>query len=241
MVDFFFSQIRESVNHQKNIITAFDADGTLWKNDVGKGFFKFLVRKKKLIKNISMPQKQFDSVLAKQGRKSALIWLAQSLAGFSLKEVYSWAEDFLKENPLKVFPFQKKLIQFFHSKNIPVFIVSSSVQWVLEPALKVFNIPQENIIGVRTLASSEGVITAEAVRPAPIQGDKIKALLKKTGGVPPFFSAGNTLADLSLLEAAKAFRMVVTSAGPDSMNYESEQKLKKTAKAKGWFSLEPHS
>ena len=246
MIDTFLKKLKTEVfSNKQQIFAAFDADGTLWPGDVGRGFFQFLIQKKYLVKKFPNLQKSFNSVVKKKGRKHALEWLAQILSGLKLTEVQSWVKQFFIENPLQAFLINKCVIEFLHSKNIPVYIVSSSVQWVLEEALKAFHIPTERIIGVQTIVQN-GIITDKLILPAPVHENKIKALHKKTKGANPFLSAGNTPSDLSLLTAASHFQLVMASATTESKKllldgnkmYLQEKQLVQIAKDKKWFYLE---
>ena len=124
------------------------------------------------------PPLEFNRISQKQGRKAALIWLAQVQAGVSLEQMDQWVETFLKEQPFKIFWFQKYLIEWMVSKNIIVFIVSSSLKWVLDQALQKYPIPKNNIIGVQTRVE-KGVITDKPVWPTPIHKDKVLSFQKK--------------------------------------------------------------
>ena len=248
MVKTFLKKLKEEVHNNKSknpLFAAYDADGTLWPGDVGRGFFQFLIRKKYLSKKFSNPRAALDHIVQEKGRQYALVWLAQILAGFQLSEVRNWVKQFFKDNPIKMFLINKNTIDFLHSKNIPVYIVSSSIQWVLEEALKPLNIPKDRIIGVHTVVEN-GIITDQPVLPAPVHENKIKALHKKTNGADPFFASGNTPADLSLLEASSHIRLVIASTktsddrlslGGDRTHLQ-EKKLVQIAKDRNWFYLE---
>ena len=234
--DFFIKLTRLLKEAKRPVFCAFDADGTLWPGDVGRSFFQFLIQKKFLIDKFPEPQKTFNLLLQKNGRKTALSWLAQMLAGVKLTNIQSWVKLFFKEQPLTVFLIQKHLVDLLHSEKVPVYIVSSSIQWVLEEALKKFHIPKKRIIGVCTKIQN-GIITDQLIQPPPIKEEKIKALHKITSGKNPFLSAGNTTADLSLLEAASGLQLVISSAKQKDSNYVSERELLQIAKNKGWAYL----
>ena len=170
----------------------------------------------------------------KKGRRAALIWLAQIQSGFSLKKVNQWVSNFLHENPIKIFLFQKHLINWLINNKVNVFIVSSSLKCVLDQALQEYNIPKENIIGVQTLVK-EGILTNKPVLPAPIHKEKVLSLQEKIKGACPLFVAGNTLSDQALLESSTQFRLVVSTAQKGERNYDSERKLLKIAQDRGWF------
>lgn len=213
---------------------AFDADGTLWPVDVGRDFFQYQIQKKLL--NIPRPQDEFDKRLQTDDhRRRALTWLALNLKGKTLGQVKGWVQGFLKNYPLKVFDFQKELILWLCRQEVRVFVVSSSVQWVLEDVIQRYLpcIPPENIIGVKTKIK-KGVITGDLVEPTPVQDEKVPSLLKQSGGQAPVFAAGNTLSDLALLKSARV-RLAVSTAGRESFNHNSEKKLQNLAKQNKWF------
>ena len=236
MAENFLKQIQEKISDSlKNTsypIAAFDADGTLWPTDVGKGFFHYQA-KKNVLKDKD-PLGSFNRIRDQYGKNIALRFPAQAQAGLSLDQLNEIIAGFFKENPLKVFVFQKKLIEWLHQKNIPVFIVSASLKWVLDYALKSYPIPKENIIGVQTLVE-KGVITDKLVLPASIHKDKPLALKKHTEGRPPLFASGNTLSDQALLESATGISLVVASTKEGERNWESERKLLQLAKERSWL------
>ncbi|MDE0119417.1 MAG: haloacid dehalogenase-like hydrolase [Bdellovibrionales bacterium] len=229
-------QIEEALeNTDLPVSAAFDADGTLWPCDMGKNFFQYQVEKGLFKEKIQDPFVEFNRLSQEKSRKIALMWLAQIQSGVSLEQMEEWVKDFLKENPFSVFRFQKNLIEWMVSKNISVFVVSSSLKWVLDQALKAYPIPKNNIIGVKTQVEG-GIITDKPIQPAPIHADKVEAFqrqqLKKQA---PIFVAGNTLSDQALLELSSYIRLVVATARPGGRNYESERKLLNIAKEKHWF------
>ncbi len=226
--------LKKVIDNNHNLVAAFDADGTLWPCDVGKEFFHYQIKKGLLKNKMPDPQAEFDCLYEEKDRKAALIWLAQIQSGFSPEQINEWVSGFLKEKPFKVFLFQKDLIHWLVDNKVNVFIVSSSLKCVLDQALKGYNIPTENIIGVQTLIKA-GIVTNKPVLPAPIHKEKVLSLLEKTKGINPFFVAGNTLADQALLESSTQLRLVVSTAQKGERNYDSERKLLKIAQDRAWF------
>ena len=230
----FKNRLQEIIEDACNPIAAFDADGTLWPCDIGKDFFHYQIKKGFLEKKTPDPQAEFNRIDTERGRKAALLWLAQIQSGFSLEKLNYWISNFLHENPFKIFVFQKNLIDWLISKNVSVFIVSSSLKWVLDQTLQGYNIPRENIIGVQTLVE-KGLITSKPVLPTPIHEEKVQAFQKKTQGTCPLFVAGNTLSDQALLELSTQVRLVVSTAQVGERNYDSERQLLKIAQDRNWF------
>ena len=233
-------QIKQAVipliDKTKNPIAAFDADGTLWPSDVGREFFYYQVEHK-LLKD-PHPNQTFHSIRQKQSRKEALKWLAKVQAKTSFSLMEEQVNNFLNQAPPIAFSFQKNLVEWLLQHKVSVFIVSSSLKWVLDKALVRAGYPVSlsKAIGVETKVVNSQ-ITHELIEPAPIEADKTLSLKKLVGNVRPIFAAGNTLSDIELLKSA-FIRLTVASAVKGSKNYTSEQKLLTIAKKKNWFYLE---
>ncbi len=225
-------------NQLKNVktppIAVFDADGTLWAEDVGRGFFQYQVQNKLL--NIPNPQDQFNNITLNKGRKKALQWLACIQAGTPFKKMQKMVNDFLTNHHPQAFLFQQQLIKWLKKNQVQIFVVSSSLKWVLNSALKVYNLKAHHIIGVETIIKNN-CLSDTLITPAPIGEDKVSAL-KKISPHPPLFCAGNTLSDQYLLEWSSS-KLAVTTAQKGEKNYLSEQQLLKIAKQKNWFYFNP--
>lgn len=224
------------IDNMESPIAAFDADGTLWPSDVGREFFYYQV-KRKLLRD-PHPSQIFHSIRQKQSRKAALQWLAKAQARTSLSLMEAQVNDFLTQAPPKPFSFQKHLIEWLLKHQVSIFVVSSSLKWVLDKALikASYPVPFSNIIGVETKIINNK-ITDELIEPAPIEADKPLALKKLVGNMNLLFAAGNTLSDKELLESALV-KLTVASALEGSKNYASEQELLTLAKKNKWFYLE---
>lgn len=219
-------------------IAVFDADGTLWDTDLGENFFQFQITEKKM----PLPEEPWNHYLELKKKnndpREAYLWLAQICAGFSLTEIQSWARTALeREYPVPIFPDQKKLIEFFHSQGVRIYIVTASVSWAVQPGAEKLNVPAKNVIGVETKVV-EGSITQEPVMPITYKEGKLAALLKHTYGKYPFFACGNTLGDSALLASATLFSLAVCSTRPDDPLYRAEKELQDLAQKKNW---EQHS
>ena len=219
------------LSNGKDLVAAFDADGTLWPHDVGRDFFQYQVKNKLLFSKYPNLEKDFQFLCEKKGRSKGLCWLSQIQAGQTLENLNNNITDFLKQNPVRFFDFQKDLINWFKKYNVKVFIVSSSLKWVLDLALKNF-IPSSQIIGVETKVEN-GIITNEVLFPAPVFAEKVPAFLTKSKA--PIFVSGNSMADKALLEISTGKQLVVSSAQKENSIYKSEQDLLSFAKKQNWF------
>ena len=215
-------------------IAAFDADGTLWNTDLGENFFKYQISHK-LLRNL--PEDPW--LYYRRGKESgdprpAYLWLAQINQGHKIEEVRTWAEEAVRSlAPLPIFEDQQRLIEYFHSLKVEVFIITASVAWAVEPGAQRLGIPVENVLGVRTKVKNH-LVTTEQEGLVTYREGKLQALLEVTNGRKPFFASGNTMGDFALLEGAK-LSLAVGAAQPGQELYATEEALRKEASAKAWL------
>lgn len=215
-------------------IAAFDADGTLWATDMGESFFKYQLSNN-FINGLPKDPWLHYKKMHKENPRAAYLWLAQINAGKSLKDVRECAQRCLLNHPnLELFSGQKEIIKYLQSLGAKIYIVTASIKWAVEPAAALYDIPYENVIGVQTRVEND-LVTTEQLGPITWREGKPEGLLQATNGIKPFFAAGNTPGDLSLLECSTHIRFALNSASPEHPLYKSEKKLQDIAKEKGWF------
>ncbi|MEK6554047.1 MAG: haloacid dehalogenase, partial [Bdellovibrionota bacterium] len=93
-------------------VAAFDADGTLWKCDMGENFFQYKIDKK-LVPFPADPWAHYE-MLKKRSHPEAYLWLAQILEGKTLEQTRTWAKAAVDSIPggAPVFPWMKEIISF---------------------------------------------------------------------------------------------------------------------------------
>jgi phosphoserine phosphatase len=215
-------------------IAAFDADGTLWDTDLGEALFSYQI-KHKLVPLPPDPWKHYHDMKDSVSKRAAYLWLAQINKGLPIAQVREWAKKAVADvSPVPVFPEQKKIIEFLKSIDVEVYIVTASIQWAVAPAAHLFGIPENNVLGIETQVV-DGVITEKQKGLLTFREGKIQALLERTGGVAPYFAAGNTEGDQFLIEGASALKLVVAAAVDGTENYISERKMIAMAKSHGWY------
>ena len=216
---------------------AFDADGTLWDNDVGENFFQFQIDHCNLkgLKNLD-PWSHYEA-LKKKHPPDAYLWLAQLCADHSLDEVRAWSKKAVELSPPNVFPSQQQLIHALLKRNIQIYVVSASVHWAVEGALSAVGLRPENALGVKTKIVND-LVTMDADGPVTWREGKRKALLEKTHGVLPLLCSGNTSGDIHLLECSQGVALAVQSQTVNTKHkklYDDEQVLFDLSKKNGWL------
>lgn len=212
-------------------LAAFDADGTLWAEDANDILMGYERRESlRDLKDLLDPAYQKEGMRYKRCQI-----FAERQAGFFLEEFREHCRQALKESPLHVFSFQKKLLKFLKEKGMEIVIVTASVQWMVEEAVKMYQLPVDQVLGVRNRLEGD-LITGELIQ-TPFKKAKGEVLLNYSGGEACFLAAGNTLTDLPLLEMAK-IPIVVHSASSQSPLFATESRLKEQALEKAWILFE---
>ncbi len=214
-------------------VAAFDADGTLWKCDMGENFFQYKIDKK-LVPFPADPWAHYE-MLKKRSHPEAYLWLAQILEGKTLEQTRTWAKAAVDSIPggAPVFPWMKEIISFLKAEGIEVYIVTASIKWAVEPAAQLAGVAFENVLGIETEVVN-GVVTPKQKGLITYREGKPAALIERTGGRKPVFAAGNTMGDFALLESSSHVRLVHVSDVPGEGNYETEQEVLGIAKSRGW-------
>lgn len=227
----FISLVEDILPDISSPIVAFDADGTLWKEDVGFGFFNYQMSKK-WIDDKNLKEKIHH--LYQNNPQQSCSLIVQSNNNVPLQQYLSWCQEYFNQVPLTIFSFQRKIIQFLHNKGVQIYVVSASPEWVVQEAIRHYALPIDHVIGVKTQIE-EGLISDKLEYPLPIAAGKVSAFLNQSKHNYPFFASGNTVSDIDLLELATHFKLVVGSAQKGDKHFDSERVLLSLAKQKSWF------
>jgi len=228
--------IHQVKNTQQNPCVAFDADGTLWDLDLGEEFFKYQIEKS-LVPFPKDPWDYYHQLKLKNNNpREAYLWLAQINANVPLQTVRLWAQQAVENlTPLPIFESQKSIISLFQKADIEVFVVTAPVKWAVEPGAALLGIPPENVIGVQTKTSSNGIITNEQNGPMTYREGKVEGLLHFNQNRTPFFCSGNTMGDWELLNKASHLQLAVSGCTEvESVLFKTEMDLQMKAQEKGW-------
>ena len=226
----------ERMRPKGRAIAAFDADGTLWNTDLGEGLFSYEINND-TVPLPENPWQHYQYLKDHVSHPAAYLWLAQINKGVSIDLVREWAAAAVAEmHPVPVFPEAVRIIEHLKKLEVEVYIVTASIKWAVEPGAHLLGLTPDDVIGIETEVV-DGIVTEKQKGPITWRKGKVEGLLARTGGVAPYFAAGNTEGDLFLLESATDLRLVMSAAPEGSENYPTEQAMLKIAQQRDWHSF----
>lgn len=200
--------------------TAFDADGTLWADDLGESFLRTLEAEGRVPRGAwAEYERRHETEPA-----DAYAWSALALEGLEEGWVRDRAASFFAAHfRQRIFPAIRTLLEALQAAEVEVAIVSASQHWVVEAAGRELGI--EKVAGV-AVAGSSGRIGGRLVEPIPVGAGKVHWARKLLGRTPGL-AVGNGTIDEAMLDAAH-HRLVIC---PEE---EPETDLARTAHGRGW-------
>lgn len=233
LLDEIKTHIDASLKNATDPVAGFDADGTLWKADVGEVLLRYVI-KNDLIDAIKGKPFDFFSDMYRKDKVKALSWVTQIYQNIPEEEVLHWSEKGLEEEPIEPIPFVKEIIDFLQSRGVAVYLVTASLKWSAIPAAsKLYGIRPEHVIGNQTRIK-EGVISNELIQPLSLQKGKVERFFEATKKTP-FFCAGNSMDDLPLIKMASHIKLAIKTSTKNDDLFETENTLQGIAKSSRWF------
>lgn len=219
---------------QGRAVAAFDADGTLWNTDMGEAFFNYQILNH-LVPLPPDPWAHYNWMKDQVSHTKAYLWLAQILKGVPLRQVQEWAEASAAAQPIPLFAETAAIFKKLRELEVEVYIVTASIKWAVEPGARRLGLREDHVIGIETVVV-DGVVTDIARGVITYREGKALAILQRTGGLKPYFCAGNTEGDRWLLEGASAVRLVLSAAPEGTENFPTEARMLALAAEEGWHS-----
>ena len=214
-------------------LAVFDADGTLWKQDANHLLLNYQIENN--LRNLSDLLSPIWKGEKQRGERCGEFVRRQ--AGLSLREIKQQFKEVLKSESFEMFSFQKDLMSHFKEKGMKIFIVTASMQWLVEDIVDQHNLPVDKVLGVQVKLDRD-ILTDELIFPVTYGEGKKQAFLRETDNRPPLFVAGNSPGDLHLLEMASV-GFVINSASPQNeRNFHGEREMNHLAQKRGWFLLD---
>ena len=175
---------------------AFDADGTLWADDIGESFLRQLEQDGLVPAGSSQG---YDDRVAVD-HADAYGFAVTAMAGLEESLVRDRATRLYREHfARRLFPSVVELLQALLRGGVRVAIVSASNRWLIEAAARDLGVPPVAGVAVELDA---GRLTDRLVAPLPSDEGKVHWARALLGG-PPALAVGNGAIDLALLQDAK--------------------------------------
>lgn len=202
----------------------FDADGTLWRGDVGEDFLRYAAATGLLPGARERVYEHYEALLAKD-HATAYGWTVEVMAGLEEAKLAALCARFFAERFLgRLFPWVRPLFARLEALGREVWICSASPRWPVEPGAASLGVPASRVIAV-DCELDEGRLTGRVKLPVTCGAGKVTWLERK--GVKAALAFGNGDLDVDMLAAARRAVVVGTPDGPDNQ-------LVRGAKSRGW-------
>jgi phosphoserine phosphatase len=182
-------------------VACFDADGTLWSEDVGEAFFRWLVAGDLLtaIDCSGDVWEEYEERVAKD-RNAGYTWAVQVMAGLSDAQVRFWGMQMAAAWPNYRSAMAGLARGLVEDAGFESWIVSASNWWIVDACAPGMHIPHDRVVGVRVAVGDDGVLTDTPVLPVPSGAGKVDAIAEAIG-CQPVFAFGDSMGDFEMLSS----------------------------------------
>jgi phosphoserine phosphatase len=223
-------RVRAAGREFPGAIALFDADGTLWREDVGEAFLRHLVSLGWVrLPDGSDPYEAYERAVDGD-RATGYAYAAQLQAGLEVQRVEAEARRFAAAwVPPRLVGDTARLRELSESAGLLATVVSASALPIVVAAAPLAGFAAERCRGIEVIAR-DGRFTMEVVRPITYAEGKVAAAGK--GGQIALACGDSLTGDLAMLEAAKIAVVVAPGAGSP---------LAEVARRRGWPVLDQDS
>jgi phosphoserine phosphatase len=210
-----------------------DADGTLWRDDIGEAFLRQLVADAALVSPEAQGVDVWESYEHRvaQDKAKGYAWAVQIMAGMPEAEVVARARTFAETFvPAHVLPEMQALLRAARNLGCDPWIVSASSQWIVAAAAPLLQIRPDRVLGVR-LAVQDGLLTSTLVPPVTFRGGKVEAIQKHIGQAPTLVT-GDSSGDVEMMQFSTGAALLIVHP------WKTDPSLRELAQRSGWLSHE---
>lgn len=140
------------------------------------------------------------------------------LSGLTAEEIQEIGEDMFNEKfKNKMYPEMKQLINNLNNYGFEVWILSASPELLYQRfCAEQLGLPEDRIIGVKSLVRADNVVTDQLVY--PVSQDEGKAEVVRTFiKADPLFVGGNSRGDLEMMNTSRGLKIMIN---PDDKKVE---------------------
>ncbi len=209
-------------------LACFDADGTLWSEDLGEALFRWLVAGGLLPIFGPSPDpfaiwEQYEARVAKN-RAEGYAWAVQCMAGVREADLRQWCRQLAFAWP-NYRPQMVGLVKGLQGAGYEVWLVSASNAWVIEAGAELVGVTPSQVLGMRVELAGER-LTQRMLEPLTCNQGKVDAIRQRLNRLPDL-AVGDSLGDLEMLECAKLALVVGRADKPSA-------ELPKVAASRQW-------
>ena len=224
--------VREAGRALPGGVAAFDADGTLWRDDVGEAFLKHLVATGLVrLADGTDPYHRYEELCARD-RAVGFAFCAQVQAGLHREQLEQVARDFAKDwIPSRLIASTQALLALCRESNLIPQVVSASPIEIVRAAAPLAGLPLGSLIGMSVEVDASGVLTDRIAPPIIYAEGKVESL-RLRGLHPIALACGDSVhGDLAMLRAARVAVVVAPESG---------SALATEGHRRGWAILSPN-
>jgi phosphoserine phosphatase len=197
------SEFLEAVRALSPAVAVFDCDGTLWSGDAGSGFMNWTLETGLVSREAAdWIDGRYRGYLRGEVSELAICGeMVQMYQRLREDEMRRAAKDFFgAQVERNIFPEMLALVGELRSKDVDIWAVSSTNNWVIEEGMRRFGIPAERVLAAR-VAVRDGVVT-DFLLDVPTDEGKVTAL-RGAGVTTPDAVFGNSVHDAAMLAIAR--------------------------------------
>ncbi|GAC1348103.1 MAG: hypothetical protein NVSMB23_28510 [Myxococcales bacterium] len=193
---------------------AFDADGTLWRDDVGEAFLQHLCARGW----VKLPggADPYLAYLARveRDRGEGFAYAAQLQGGLADADLREEAGRFARAwVPQRLLPATQALVALCAEAGLACAVVSASPVQIVQAAGPLAGVPLVRCLGMTTAVDARGTLTDRIVPPVTYADGKVQALRAAGFGAPALGCGDSIHGDLALLRAARVAVAVAPAQG----------------------------
>ncbi|MEW5737782.1 MAG: HAD family hydrolase [Myxococcota bacterium] len=202
----------------------FDADGTLWRGDVGEDLLRLLGQRRLLGARSDGVYAKYEQLLERD-HAAAYAFAVEVMAGLEEALLRRVCDEFFRTRyEGRIFRFVRPLLASLSAAGFVPWICSASPRWAVLPGARSLGIPDEHVIGV-SCEVVDGRLSGQVLLPVTCGPGKVEWLRRRQ--VAPVLAFGNGELDLDMLAFAANAIVVAPHGGPDNS-------LVAEGKRRGW-------